>query len=150
MPRLTIPNQDSNNHLNTDLNSSNNNLVSSSQASVTWKPEEVPQLTVDVYRQENIIFVVSTVAGVNPKDLDISIEQNVLSIKGFRRKPYDEQKSNILLEECFWGEFFRELTINEHIDVDSIKATINQGVLVIEVPILQLTPHRKIEVNFNN
>lgn len=148
MPRLTIPNQDST--LNLDPNSNNNPNITSSQASVTWKPEEVPQLTVDVYRQENIIFVVSTVAGVNPKDLDISIEQNILSIKGFRRKPYDEQKSSILLEECFWGEFFRELTINEHIDIDSIKATINQGVLVIEVPILQLTPHRKIEVNFNN
>lgn len=115
--------------------------------SVSWAPEEVPQLTVDVYRQENTIFIVSTVAGVNPKDLDISIENSTLSIKGVRRKPYDEAKSTVLLEECFWGEFYRELTINENIDVDSIKATINQGVLIIEVPLLQLTPHRKIEVN---
>jgi HSP20 family protein len=116
-------------------------------ASLSWKPEEVPQLTVDVYRQKDTIFVVSTVAGVNPKDLDISIENNTLSIKGVRRKPYEETVSTILLEECFWGEFYRELTINENIDVDSIKATINQGVLIVEVPILQITPHRKIEVD---
>jgi HSP20 family protein len=116
---------------------------------VNWKPEEVPQLTVDVYRQEHTIFVVSTVAGVSPKDLDITIENNTLFIKGIRRKPYNQEKSNILLEECFWGEFYRELTINENVDVDNIKATISQGVLVIEVPLLQLTPHRKIEVSFN-
>jgi HSP20 family protein len=125
------------------------NLNIEDNETVSWKPEEVPQLTVDVYRQDNIIFVVSTVAGVNPKDLDISIETNVLSIKGVRKKPYNQEKSNVLLEECFWGEFYRELTINENIDVDSIKATINQGVLIIEVPLLQLTPHRKIEVDFN-
>jgi HSP20 family protein len=119
-----------------------------SAASVSWKPEEVPQLTVDVYRQDNVIFVVSTVAGVNPKDLDISIENNTLSIKGVRRKPYKEELSTMLLEECFWGEFYRELTINEHIDVEGIKATINQGILVVEVPLLLVTPHRKIEVDF--
>ena len=56
------------------------NLNIEDNETVSWKPEEVPQLTVDVYRQDNIIFVVSTVAGVNPKDLDISIETNVLSI----------------------------------------------------------------------
>lgn len=119
-----------------------------STSSVSWKPEEVPQLTVDVYRQDNVIFVVSTVAGVNPKDLDISIENNTLSIKGVRRKPYKEELSTMLLEECFWGEFYRELTINEHIDVEGIKATINQGILVVEVPLLLVTPHRKIEVDF--
>ncbi len=115
----------------------------------SWKPEDVPQLTVDVYRQDNVIFVVSTVAGVNPKDLDISIENNSLFIKGIRKKPYSEDKSKMILEECFWGEFYRELTINENIDVEGIKATINQGVLIVEVPLLQSTPHRKIEVNFN-
>lgn len=118
--------------------------------SLSWKPEEVPQLTVDVYRKGEVIYVISTVAGVNPKDLDISIENNVLSIKGVRRKPYGEDTVNMLLEECFWGEFYRELTINENIDVEAIKATINQGVLIVEVPILQITPHRKIEVDVQN
>jgi len=126
----------------------NQNPQAQSSQGVSWKPEEVPQLTVDVYRKENTIFVVSTVAGVNPKDLDVSIENNILSIKGVRKKPYSDSNTNVLLEECFWGEFYRELTINENIDVDNIKAGINQGVLVVEVPLIQVTPHRKIEVNF--
>lgn len=112
-----------------------------------WKPDEVPQLTVDVYRKGNSIYVISTVAGVNPKDLDISIEENTLSIKGLRQKPYNEDPGNILLEECFWGEFYRELTINENLDIEGIKAGINQGVLTIEIPILQMASQKKIKVD---
>jgi len=115
--------------------------------SADWKPEEVPQLTVDVYRSGDSIFVVSTVAGVNPKDLDISVEGNTLSVKGIRRRPYSDDDNVLLLEECFWGEFYRELTINENLDVDRIKATLNQGVLIVEVPILKLSSHRRIEVD---
>lgn len=121
--------------------------TSSTTSSNNWKPEEVPQLTVDVYRSGDSIFVVSTVAGVNPKDLDISVEGNTLSIKGLRRRPYTDEKNVVLLEECFWGEFYRELTINENLDVDKIKATLNQGVLMVEVPILKLSSHRRIEVD---
>jgi HSP20 family protein len=112
-----------------------------------WKPDEVPQLTVDVYRKGDVIYVISTVAGVNPKDLDISIEENTLSIKGIRKKPYNEDPSNVLLEECFWGEFYRELTINENLDIEGIKAGINQGVLTIEIPILQMAAQKKIKVD---
>jgi HSP20 family protein len=126
-----------------NVNDSKNNSSKSSD----WKPEEVPQLTVDVYRSGDSIFVVSTVAGVNPKDLDISVEGNTLSVKGIRRRPYSDDDNVLLLEECFWGEFYRELTINENLDVDRIKATLNQGVLIVEVPILKLSSHRRIEVD---
>ena len=111
-----------------------------------WSPEEIPQLTVDVYRRENSIFVVSTVAGVSPEDIDISIEGNVLTIKGVRRKPYTDKDNMILLEECFWGEFVRKLTINERLDVDKIQADLNQGILSVELPILKITHHRKITI----
>ena len=112
-----------------------------------WKPEEVPQLTVDVYRKDDIIYVISTVAGVSPQDLDISIEENTLTIKGVRRKPYKEDPANVLLEECFWGEFYRELTINEHLDIDNIKASISNGILTIQIPILQISSQKKIKVD---
>jgi HSP20 family protein len=113
-----------------------------------WTPEEVPQLTVDVYKQDDTIFVVSTVAGVDPQDLDISVENQTLSIKGMRRKPYDAPAGSVLLEECFWGEFYRELTINESLDVDNIKASLKQGVLNIAIPIIVTRSQRKIEVSF--
>jgi HSP20 family protein len=116
--------------------------------STEWTPDEVPQLTVDVYKQDDTIFVVSTVAGVNPQDLDISVENQTLSIKGMRRKPYDAPAGSTLLDECFWGEFYRELTINESLDVDNIKASLKQGVLMIAIPIIVTKSQKKIEVSF--
>jgi HSP20 family protein len=128
---------------------SQNNTIEEIEENLSWKPEEVPQLTVDVYKKSNVIYIISTVAGVDPKDLDISLENNVLTIKGVRRKPYSENADlTLILEECFWGEFYRELAINDSVDVENIKATINQGVLVIEVPVLQAVKHKKIEVSF--
>jgi HSP20 family protein len=112
-----------------------------------WKPDEVPQLTVDVYKNDENIFIVSTVAGVNPADLDISIENQTISIKGMRKKPYDAPAGSVLLEECFWGEFYRELTINENLDVENINASLKHGVLVITVPIIVTKTQRKIEVS---
>ena len=126
----------------------NNNIGTQGNNNITWKPEEVPQLTVDVYRRGESIFIVSTVAGVNHTDLDITIENNTLSIKGFRKKPYNTTDAEILLEECVWGEFYRELTINENLDVNKIKANISQGILTIEIPILKLIAHRRIAVDF--
>jgi HSP20 family protein len=125
--------------VNMDSNTTNN-------TNSTWKPEEVPQLTVDVYRKDQTIFVVSTVAGVNHKDLDIQIENNTLAIKGFRKRPYESAGNEVLLEECIWGEFYRELTINENLDVSNIKAKINLGILIIEIPILKIVANRRIEV----
>ena len=145
---------DSNNQ--TAINNLNNNVnaftTDSSVAPITasedntWTPEEIPQLTVDVYRKENSIFVVSTVAGVGPEDIDINIEGNVLTIKGVRRKPYNDKDNMVLLEECFCGEFVRKLTINERLDVDKIQADLNQGILSVELPILKITHHKKITV----
>jgi HSP20 family protein len=126
----------------------NNNQPTTPANNITWKPEEVPQLTVDVYRKGETIFIVSTVAGVVHTDLDITIENNTLSIKGFRKKPYDSNDAEVLLEECVWGEFYRELTINENLDVNLIKASIAQGILTIEIPILKLVAHRRIAVDF--
>ena len=115
----------------------------------SWTPEPVPQLTVDVYRKDDIIFVVSTVAGVSGEDLDVSIDNNVLSIKGIRRKPYADDDCDLLLNECFWGEFYRELTINEKIDISKINADLNAGILVIQIPIDKMLT-RKISVGLNN
>ena len=115
----------------------------------SWTPEPVPQLTVDVYRKDDIIFVVSTVAGVSGEDLDVSIDNNVLSIKGIRRKPYADDDCDLLLNECFWGEFYRELTINEKIDISKINADLNAGILVIQIPIDKMLT-RKISVGLKN
>lgn len=117
----------------------------SGAAGSTWAPEEVPQLTIDVYRKGDFIFIISTVAGVGPGDLDISIDNNVLYIRGVRRKPYNDKECDVLLSECFFGEFSREITINEKIVIEGITARIKDGILTIVIPI-QKVLSRKISV----
>jgi HSP20 family protein len=137
MPQVSFNQTNENPNMNTQSTTNNN---------PTWKPEEVPQLTVDVYRKGDSIFVISTVAGISHADLDISIENNTLSIKGFRKKPYETVDIETLLEECVWGEFFREITINENLDVSKIKAILKDGILSIEIPILKILASRRITV----
>lgn len=117
------------------------------QKPANWQPEEVPQLTVDVYRKENTIFIVSTVAGVRREDIDVSIDGNNIMIRGNRRKPYAADQG-MLLEECFWGEFSRELTISETFDIEKVVAKLENGVLIVEVPIIITAGHKKVPVQF--
>ncbi|NJK71831.1 MAG: Hsp20/alpha crystallin family protein [Thermales bacterium] len=89
----------------------------------------------------------STIAGVKAEDLDISIDDQTLTIRGMRKKPYTPEDSDVLLEECFWGEFYRELTINENLNVAEIRADLKDGVLVIQIPVIKVVAQKKIKVN---
>jgi HSP20 family protein len=103
----------------------------------TWMPEAIPQLTIDMYYKGDFIYVVSTVAGVQPADLDLVIETGVLYIKGVRRKPYNETEVNCEVSECFWGEFMREIALQEQANVEAIEANLTNGILTIKIPILR-------------
>lgn len=123
----------------------NTKPADTSNGSGAWTPEDIPQLTVDVYRKGDIIYVVSTVAGVEANDLDITVDGNDLTIRGSRKRPYPEDQQ-LLLNECFWGEFSRELTINENINVDEITAELSNGVLTVMIPIIVISGHKRISV----
>lgn len=120
---------------------SNEDLVNTKmEAQEEWMPENIPQLTVDMYRKNNNIFIVSTVAGVTEDNLDIQVENNTLYIKGVRKTPYLEADVQVELAECFWGEFYREIPLTETVNVDEVNATLSSnGILTIQIPILKLT-----------
>ncbi|NJL96699.1 Hsp20/alpha crystallin family protein [Candidatus Gracilibacteria bacterium] len=132
---------------NQKVNTSTTNSSGGDSVNKDWKPEEVPQLTVDVHKKDQTIYVVSTIAGVKAEDLDISIDDQTLTIRGMRKKPYTPEDSDVLLEECFWGEFYRELTINENLNVAEIRADLKDGVLVIQIPVIKVVAQKKIKVN---
>lgn len=132
------------------VNSSNQFNSSDNQNSealeTEWSPENIPQLTVDMYRKDSVIYVVSTVAGVAENDLDVSVENNTLFIKGLRKAPYDQNDVTIDLAECFWGEFYREIPLSDTVNVDEVEATLTSGgILTVKIPVLVLTS-KKISV----
>lgn len=78
-----------------------------------WDEEEpVPgQLAVDVYETKDRLFVKARTAGVNKNDLDVSISDNTLSIRGTLSAGYEADVENYHLQECYWGEFSRSIVL---------------------------------------
>jgi len=83
--------------------------------------------------------------GVDPKGLDISIQQNLLLVSGVRRLPVDE-KATYYRKERFEGEFRRVITLPEDVDPDSVEAKYRDGVLQISLQRKEAARPRQIQV----
>jgi HSP20 family protein len=103
------------------------------------------QLAVDVYETSAAIVVESIIGGVNSGDINVSVSNNVLTIKGVREKSEDaEENINYFVSECFWGPFSRSIILPCEVDADAIKAAIKKGVLKITLPKLIGSKTKKI------
>ncbi len=98
-----------------------------------WSSPE-GELAVDVYQTEKEIVIRSTVAGVRAEELDISVDNDVLIVRGKRDKPDEESGANHFIRECYWGKFSRKIIIPDEIDPSRITASMKDGVLVIRIP----------------
>ena len=104
------------------------------------------QLTVDVYQTNEEIVIQSAIAGVEPEDLDISIENDVVTIKGNRERLFEKEKKNYFYQECYWGRFLREIILPAEVDSSKATATMKKGVLTIRIPKIDKEDKRKISV----
>lgn len=105
------------------------------------------QLTVDVYQTDKEFVVQSAIAGVKSEDLDISIEKDMLIIKGRREKLAEEAEKNYFYQECYWGPFAREIVLPEEVDCSQIQASMQQGILTIRIPRIERRTNRKIIID---
>jgi HSP20 family protein len=92
------------------------------------------QLSVDVYHNDKEIVVRSTVAGVKPDDLNIMVNNDLLTIRGKRETEANINSSDYLYRECYWGGFSRTIVLPEDVKADKIKATLKNGLLTIVLP----------------
>src|SRR5438874_1111207 len=69
------------------------------------------QLAVDVYQTSTEIIILAPIAGVKLSDLNVSITEDVLSIKGKRCLEFDVPEQDYLTQECFWGDFSRAIVL---------------------------------------
>ncbi len=104
----------------------------------------VGELTVDVYQTDKELVVQSAVAGIKPEDVDVTIENDVLIIKGKREKTFSEEEKNYFYQECYWGSFSREIVLPVEVDTSKVKASMEQGILTIRIP--KLKEKKKISV----
>lgn len=95
------------------------------------------ELAVDVYETPDHFVVQSTVAGLRPYDLTLSLHRDLLTIRGRREEPVVDDATTeraYLSRECYWGSFSRSIILPEAIDVPRATATLRHGILTIVLP----------------
>lgn len=104
------------------------------------------ELVVDVFETNNEFVVLAAIAGVQIKDIDISLEKDMMVISGQRCDPHDDPQKKYFYQECYWGPFSRKVVLPENIDIDSADAQMDKGVLTIKIPRLQQNGNGKNKI----
>lgn len=112
-----------------------------------WDEDEaVPgQLAVDVYETKERLVVKARTAGVNRSELDVSISDNTLSIRGTLLANEDDVE-NYFVQECYWGEFSRSIALPVPVKEEEIEAVLKDGVLTISFTKLKQDTVKKIQI----
>ena len=111
-----------------------------SVATANWAP------SVDISENDKAFTLVADIPGVNPDDIDISMEKGVLTIKGERNTENIEEKENYRRVERQSGSFYRRFTLPDSADAEKIAAKSEHGVLTITIPKQEVAVSRRIEI----
>lgn len=108
-----------------------------------WTP------AVDIQETEAAYVLHADIPGVDPTDIDIQMEENVLTIRGKRVISNEENKDNYKRVERVSGSFFRRFSLPDTADADNISAQADNGVLEVTIPKQEKPQPRKIEVKLS-
>jgi len=111
--------------------------------SAVWAP------SVDIKENENEVLVKADLPGIKMEDIDVSIDENQLVIKGERKFEKEEKEKDYLRVERSYGSFYRSFDIGVPIKADEVKARYSDGVLEITVPKAEVKKPKKIEIAVN-
>ena len=111
-----------------------------------WLEDYEGQLAVDVYQTEDDVILKAPLAGVSPEDLEISITDEVINIKGERKETAQTTRDNYFAQECYWGAFSRSYILPVAVNSEKASAGLKNGILTITVPKLEKTKTRTIEI----
>lgn len=107
----------------------------------TWAP------AVDIYETEHELVVKADLPDVDPKDLDIRVENNILTLRGERKFEKKVDEDNYLRVERTFGSFSRSFSLANSVNAEAIKADYQNGVLTLAVPKREEAKPKQIKVN---
>ena len=102
---------------------------------------------VDVYEDEHNITLKIEVPGIDEKDIDVSIENNTLTVRGQRRLEKDEKEENFQRVERMYGSFTRSFTLPNTVDLEQVTAHYDKGVLKVRLAKRAEAKPKQIRVN---
>lgn len=105
-----------------------------------WMP------SIESYTKDGKLFIKAELPGVDPKDLDVSVTDRELVIKGERKAEKDEKGKEYCYREISYGSFERRFLVPEGAKTDDLKARFDDGILEITLPVPEVPKAKKIEV----
>jgi HSP20 family protein len=118
----------------------NGPFVEPERAPLAWVPR------VDVEETEKEFVVKADLPGVDPKDVEVTLSENVLVLRGKKNEEKEEKKPNYHRVERFIGEFYREVSLPAAADPEKITASAGKGVITVTIPKKPETIAKKITV----
>ena len=113
-----------------------------------WMEEMEGQLAIDAYQTPTDVVIKAPIAGVRQEDLDVSITDEQVSIRGERRDPNGTVIDEYMLQECYWGSFSRTFVLPVAVDSDKATAKLVNGILTITIPKTAKSRTKSIAVQF--
>lgn len=111
-----------------------------------FEKEEEGQLLVDVYKRGDDIIIKSIVAGVEPESLDISLNNDIITLRGKRFLGENIAEEDYYCRECYWGKFSRSIILPFKVDEDKLEAILKNGVLTVIIPKIKISQNKKIKI----
>lgn len=111
-----------------------------------WMSDYEGTLNIDLYQTKDNVIIKSTIAGVKPEDLDITIANDMVTIKGDRKKEEKIAQEDYFYQECYWGGFSRSVILPVDIDSEGVEADLKDGILTVILPKAAKAKTKKIRV----
>jgi HSP20 family protein len=105
-----------------------------------WSP------AIDVVEDEKEVTVRAELPGIDPKELDISVVGNELSLRGEKRESCETKEKGVYHSETRYGSFHRTIQLPEGVDSENVDAKYSSGILTLRIPKIAPIPTKKIEV----
>ncbi len=113
---------------------------SRASAGGTWMP------SLDVYETEDKLVVSADLPGIEPSDVEVSVEDSTLTVSGSREFSSETKEENYHRIERRYGSFSRSITLPATVDTEKVQASFDKGVLTIEVPKVEKAKPKKVEI----
>lgn len=122
-------------------------LDSPAEGGDDWLGEELEgQLAVDVYQTKESVVIKAPIAGVTADNIDISVSEDVVTIRGERVEEKEVDREHYYVQECYWGSFSRSVILPTSTVAEKASAALKDGVLTVSIPKVAQDKVKKIKV----
>jgi HSP20 family protein len=106
-------------------------------------------MPMEAFRRGDEFVVALDLPGVEPNDVDVTVERNVITVRA-RRAPLRREGDELLVDERPQGEFSRQFFLGDNLDSQKLAAAFNLGVLTLTIPVAEASKPRKIEIGHHD